>query len=172
MNKIAAEYKEKINFKFFNTPWGICLSAFSAKGLCALFLGEMRTVLEAELAGRFPEAELEEVDEVMAFDFQGWLLQPFDGMIDARGTPFQKKVWDAMREIPCGKTCSYKELAEQIGSPRSVRAVAGACAANPIAGIIPCHRVIRSDGGLSGYRWGKSIKEQLLKWEKSHAAKT
>lgn len=172
MSKIAAKYKEKINFKFFITPWGMCLYAFSCKGLCAIFLGENKRVLEAQLAGRFPEAEFEEVDEFIAFDFQGALLHPFNGILDARGTPFQKRVWDAMREIPFGKTCSYKELAKQIGSPGSVRAVAGACGANPIAGIIPCHRVIRSDGELSGYRWGKSIKEQLLKWEKSHAAKT
>jgi AraC family transcriptional regulator of adaptative response/methylated-DNA-[protein]-cysteine methyltransferase len=82
--------------------------------------------------------------------------------LDARGTDFQRKVWRALREIPAGATASYLDIANRIGSPKSVRAVAAACAANPIAIAIPCHRVVRSDGGLSGYRWGIERKRALL----------
>src|SRR5690606_1155579 len=85
--------------------------------------------------------------------------------LDVRGTAFQRRVWDALREIPAGKTASYSEIAERIGSPGAVRAVAGACAANALAVAIPCHRVVRTDGALSGYRWGVERKRALLEKE-------
>jgi len=89
--------------------------------------------------------------------------------LDVRGTAFQQRVWDALRAIPAGVTVSYTELAQRIGSPNAVRAVAGACAANPVAVAIPCHRVVRNDGGLSGYRWGIERKRTLIDREKNDA---
>jgi AraC family transcriptional regulator of adaptative response/methylated-DNA-[protein]-cysteine methyltransferase len=99
----------------------------------------------------------------------GFIETPSRGLdlpLDIQGTAFQQRVWQALRDIPAGATLSYTQVAERIGSPRSVRAVAGACAANAIAIAIPCHRVVRSDGGLSGYRWGIERKRALLEREK------
>lgn len=157
---------ELIKYKISNSSWGNCLTAYSGKGLCALFLGESSSELASALSARFPLAQCEWLESLPYVDF----MLPYEGALDLRGTPFQLQVWDALRQIPRGKTCSYRHIAEQLGRPRAVRAVAGACGANPIAGIIPCHRVIRTDGKLSGYRWGVQIKEQLLNWEQAHAA--
>nr|WP_020475900.1 methylated-DNA--[protein]-cysteine S-methyltransferase [Zavarzinella formosa] len=98
----------------------------------------------------------------------GFVSSPAKGLdlpLDIQGTAFQRKVWEALRKIPVGSTVTYAEIAEQIGHPKSVRAVAGACAANPVAVAIPCHRVIRTDGSLSGYRWGVERKRELLRCE-------
>jgi AraC family transcriptional regulator of adaptative response/methylated-DNA-[protein]-cysteine methyltransferase len=129
--------------------------------------------LKAELARRFPAAHIADGGNAMANELAGVCRQienpgsDFDMPLDIRGTPFQQRVWDALRQIPAGSTQSYSDIANSLGLPGSVRAVAGACAANPIAIVIPCHRVIRTDGGLSGYRWGIERKRALLAREKA-----
>ncbi|MNG00277.1 Bifunctional transcriptional activator/DNA repair enzyme Ada [compost metagenome] len=145
--------------------------AHCARGLCAILLGDEPEALLAELRQRFPRDELiggdAEVERLLA-QVVGFVEAPRLGLdlpLDVRGTAFQQRVWQALRAIPPGSTLSYAELAERIGSPKAVRAVAGACAANALAVAIPCHRVLRSDGGLSGYRWGVARKRALLERE-------
>jgi AraC family transcriptional regulator of adaptative response/methylated-DNA-[protein]-cysteine methyltransferase len=155
-----------VEYSVSDCSLGSVLVASSAKGVCAVLLGPSPAVLKQDLQQRFPDADLVETavtavhKKVVAF-----VDAPrgsFDVPLDARGTDFQRKVWRALREIPAGATASYLDIANRIGSPKSVRAVAAACAANPIAIAIPCHRVVRSDGGLSGYRWGIERKRALL----------
>ena len=146
---------------------GLCLVAQSERGVCAILPGESREALEAELLALFPGAQPsqdaafdERVAQVIAFldAPQGkWALP-----LDIRGTAFQQQVWQALRDIPAGSTLSYSELARKIGKPGAVRAVASACAANKLAVVIPCHRVVRGDGALAGYRWGVARKAALL----------
>jgi AraC family transcriptional regulator of adaptative response/methylated-DNA-[protein]-cysteine methyltransferase len=144
------------------------LVAATANGVCALFMGDDPDELAAELQGRFPKAVLTAGDEA----FEQWVSRVI-GLVEAprlgwnlpldlRGTAFQERVWQALREIPAGSTATYSEIAEKIGRPAAVRAVAGACAANLVAVAIPCHRVILAGGGLSGYRWGVERKRALL----------
>ncbi len=139
---------------------GPILAARSERGLCAILLGEDAA---ADLRARFPKATLVADDgkalaaAVEMADGKGVQLP-----LDIQGTAFQQRVWRALQAIPVGSTASYTEIAKKIGAPKSVRAVAGACAANPLAVAIPCHRVVRSDGGLSGYRWGVERKKALL----------
>ena len=150
---------------------GAILVAQSDKGICAISLGDDASALVRELQDRFPKAHL--VGDDPAFDalvahVVGFVEAPetgFDLPLDIRGTAFQQKVWQALRAIPAGKTLSYAELATAIGSPAAVRAVAGACAANTLAVAIPCHRIVRTDGSLSGYRWGVDRKQALLQAE-------
>ena len=126
-----------------------------------------------DLRNRFRKAEFTGGDadfEKIFTKVVGFVETPKLGLdlpLDIRGTAFQQRVWQALREIPPGSTASYSEVAQRIGSPKSVRAVAGACAANPIAVAIPCHRVVRTDGNLSGYRWGIARKLALLDREAS-----
>jgi len=149
------------------------LVADAGRGICAILLGDNGTGLKAELAGHFPAASLVEasggLDAALAWARR--LIEAPDRhthtQLDARGTAFQQRVWRALREIPAGSTMSYSQIAQRIGSPSSVRAVAGACAANALAVAIPCHRVVRADGALSGYRWGIARKSALLKREKA-----
>lgn len=157
--------KSTVEYSVSDCSLGSVLVASSNKGVCAVLLGASPTVLKQDLQ-RFPDADLMETAvtavhrKVIAFvDAPQARL---DVPLDARGTDFQRKVWRALREIPAGATASYLDIANRIGSPKSVRAVAAACAANPIAIAIPCHRVVRSDGGLSGYRWGIERKRALL----------
>jgi AraC family transcriptional regulator of adaptative response/methylated-DNA-[protein]-cysteine methyltransferase len=147
------------------------LVASSAQGVAAIILGDDPDVLVKEMQDRFPEAELigddRDYDAVVA-QVVGFVEAPGIGLdlpLDIRGTAFQQRVWQALRAIPAGETASYAEIAERIGAPNSTRAVASACAANKIAVAIPCHRVVRSDGGLSGYRWGVERKRALLDHE-------
>ncbi len=143
-----------------------------SSGVCAILLGDDPQKVIGELRAQFAGAVLTEddsgLDHLVAAVSKAvekpW--RPFDLPLDIRGTNFQKKVWAALREIPPGTTTSYAEVAQRIGAPRSLRAVAGACAANVLAVAIPCHRVLRTNGSLSGYRWGMERKRLLLEREK------
>ena len=147
---------------------GRCLVAQSERGVCAVLPGDNDAALLDDLRRRFPNAELREGDpdfcQQMAeiFAHLDDSRRPVSLPLDLRGTAFQLQVWQALRQIPAGETRSYRQVAEHIGQPRAVRAVAGACAANSLAVIVPCHRVVREDGALSGYRWGTARKAQLL----------
>ncbi|AOY01935.1 methylated-DNA--[protein]-cysteine S-methyltransferase [Jeongeupia sp. USM3] len=150
------------------SPLGAVLLAQSAQGVCAVLIGDEPAPLLDDLRRRFPTARIEAGDETTVAALAQVLAQVSQPQravalpLDARGTAFQQTVWQALRQIPPGETRSYAELARAIGAPASVRAVAGACAANPLAVVVPCHRVLRSDGGLSGYRWGVARKRALL----------
>lgn len=152
---------------------GSVLVASSAKGVCAMLMGDTPQIVLEDLQTRFPNADLNgndpEYDQLIGhiIQFVDFPHKEFDLPLDIQGTAFQQRVWQALREIPVGETASYGEIANKIGAPRSYRAVAQACGANNIALAIPCHRVVRSDGGLSGYRWGIERKKNLLKIEKS-----
>jgi AraC family transcriptional regulator of adaptative response/methylated-DNA-[protein]-cysteine methyltransferase len=147
---------------------GLCLVAASGRGVCAIFFGDSAPALRAELARRFPRARLADGDrafEATVARVVACVETPRLGLdlpLDVRGTAFQHRVWRALRDIPAGTTATYAEIARRIGAPRAVRAVAGACAANPVAVAIPCHRVVRNDGELAGYRWGLPRKRALL----------
>jgi AraC family transcriptional regulator of adaptative response/methylated-DNA-[protein]-cysteine methyltransferase len=142
--------------------------AASDKGIAAIWLGEDPEALVHQLEDQFPKATLVGGDrrfETVMAEVIGMVEAPEKGVnlpLDVRGTAFQHRVWQALCEIPVGTTTSYSEIAERIGMPKAVRAVAGACAANKIAVAIPCHRVVRSDGSLSGYRWGVERKRTLI----------
>ncbi|MDI6935086.1 bifunctional DNA-binding transcriptional regulator/O6-methylguanine-DNA methyltransferase Ada [Serratia sp. Se-PFBMAAmG] len=155
---------------------GICslgdiLVAQSEIGICAILLGDNAEKLLQDLQDKFPHAELIGGDaefEQLVARVVGFVEAPEIGLdlpLDIRGTAFQQRVWQALREIPVGATVSYADIAERIGSPKAVRAVAGACAANMLAVAIPCHRVVRNNGALSGYRWGIERKRALLNKE-------
>jgi len=147
---------------------GSVLVAATDLGVCAIFLGDDPDALARDLQDRFPNAQLIGGDqrfEALVAKVVGLVEAPGLGRelpFDIRGTAFQQRVWRALREIPPGTTASYTEIARRIGAPRAVRAVAGACAANPVAVAIPCHRVVRHDGKVSGYRWGVERKRALL----------
>jgi len=161
-----------IRFALGETSLGAILVAATEKGVCAIALGDDPDVLLRDLQDRFPKAELiggdrefeATVARVVAMVEQPGRRAP-ELPLDIRGTAFQQRVWAALRAIPAGATISYRELARRIGAPQAVRAVAGACAANTLAVAIPCHRVVRNDGALSGYRWGVARKKALLERE-------
>ncbi len=167
-----------IRYAVGRTPIGKVFLALSERGLCTLKLIGRRQVEEAldEVRRLFPRAELREAPRAL----QPILRQVnllLDGKktggkltLDMRGTPFQQRVWRALREIPSGTTCSYSELAARVGNLRAVRAVASACARNPVAILVPCHRVVRSDGSLGGYSGGLSFKKELLRRERALSA--
>lgn len=154
---------------------GMVLVAATGRGVCAILLGDRPEALMADLAAAFPKARLLERDARLAALLEQVLAlldDPGAGAglpLDIRGTAFQQRVWQALRLIAPGETVSYAELARRIGAPAAVRAVAGACAANRLAVAIPCHRVLRSDGGLAGYRWGTARKQDLLAREGARA---
>ena len=158
----------QIHFAVGRCSLGEILVAASTRGICAILLGDDADTLLRDLQDRFPQAALIGGDagfERKVAQVIGFVESPkagFDLPLDVQGTAFQQKVWQALRRIPSGKTMSYAEIARCIGTPKAVRAVAGACAANAIAVVIPCHRVVRSDGTLSGYRWGVARKRALL----------
>lgn len=152
---------------------GAILVAQSQRGVCAILLGDDPDALLRDLQDQFPKAELVGADhefEQLIAQVVGFIEAPALGLnlpLDLRGTAFQERVWQALRDIPVGSTASYAQIAAQIGAPKSFRAVAQACGANSLAVAIPCHRVVRSDGELSGYRWGVERKRQLLEREQS-----
>ncbi len=162
-----------IRFAIGACSLGAILVAATGKGICCILIGDDADALARDLQDRFPAANLEGADasfaEVVA-KVVGLVEAPRLGLdlpLDLRGTVFQQRVWDALRQVPAGSTLSYTELAERIGLPTGARAVAGACAANPVAVAIPCHRVVRTDGALSGYRWGVERKSALLARERN-----
>jgi AraC family transcriptional regulator of adaptative response/methylated-DNA-[protein]-cysteine methyltransferase len=161
----------EIRFAIGECSLGSILVARSERGVCAILLGDDPDALARDLQDKFPRATLIGGDagfEELVAKVVGLVEAPGLGLdlpLDVRGTAFQQRVWQALREIPAGATVSYSELAGRIGSPKAVRAVAHACAANPLAVAIPCHRVVRNDGGLSGYRWGVERKRALLQRE-------
>ena len=161
----------QIRFAVGECSLGSILVARSDRGVCAILLGDDPDALARTLQDRFPRADLIGGDadfEDLVARVVGLVEAPRLGLdlpLDVRGTAFQQRVWRALREIPPGSTASYREIAERIGAPRAVRAVAQACAANPLAVAIPCHRVVRSDGGVAGYRWGVERKRALLQRE-------
>jgi AraC family transcriptional regulator of adaptative response/methylated-DNA-[protein]-cysteine methyltransferase len=165
-----------IRFAVGQSSLGAVLVAQSGRGVCAISLGDDPEALVHELQDRFPKANLIGADrdfEKLVARVVGLVESPGTGLdlpLDLRGSVFQMRVWRALREIPAGSTASYAQIARRIGEPKAVRAVAGACAANPVAIAIPCHRVVRSDGGLSGYRWGVERKRRLLQRERAPAA--
>lgn len=167
---------EEIKFAIGQTSLGAMLVASSRKGVASILLGDDPDELLRDLQDRFPKASLIGADreyEALISRVVGFVENPGIGLdlpLDVRGTAFQQRVWKALREIPVGATVSYAEIARRIGSPNAVRAVAGACAANNLAVAIPCHRVVRNDGALSGYAWGVDRKRALLDREAAQAA--
>lgn len=159
---------ERIRFAIGECSLGSILVAQSARGLCAVLLGDDPEALARDLQDRFPKAELlggdPDFERIVAM-VVGFIEAPSLGLdlpLDIRGTAFQCRVWNALRSVPAGSTVSYTELARRIGAPKAVRAVAKACAANALAVAIPCHRVVRQDASLAGYRWGVERKRELL----------
>ena len=150
---------------------GQVLVARSAKGVCAILIGDDRNELKADLAARFPEATLAANEPVVRDDLAKvirFVDQPTEGlrlMLDMRGSPLQRRVWEKLRAIPMGRTVTFTELARWISPLATPRVVAGACAANPIALAIPCHRVVRSNGDLADYCWGIERKRELIRRE-------
>lgn len=165
-----------IRFAVAATSLGALLVAQSPRGICAISLGDDAEHLVHDLQDRFPHAELVGDDPAFArtvAQVVGFVEAPAIGLelpLDIRGTAFQQRVWQALREIPSGVTLSYTELAQRLGVPNAVRAVASACAANVLAVAVPCHRVVRQDGNLSGYRWGVARKRALLARERGDVA--
>jgi AraC family transcriptional regulator of adaptative response/methylated-DNA-[protein]-cysteine methyltransferase len=159
---------EEIRFAVAQTSLGSILVASSSKGVAAILLGDDPDRLVRDLQDRFPKAKLIGADkdyEALVAKVVSFVEAPGIGLdlpLDVRGTVFQQRVWQALREIQPGQTASYSEIAQKIGAPAAVRAVAGACAANNLAVAIPCHRVVRVDGSLSGYAWGIERKQALL----------
>jgi AraC family transcriptional regulator of adaptative response/methylated-DNA-[protein]-cysteine methyltransferase len=157
-----------IRFALGQCSLGAILVAATERGVCAISLGDDPEALLRELQDRFPKAELIGGDrdfEKLVAKVVGLVERPAQGAdlpLDIRGTAFQQRVWAALARVPAGQTLSYSELAKRVGAPSAVRAVAGACAANKLAVAIPCHRVLRTDGALSGYRWGIARKRALL----------
>ena len=161
-----------IRFAVGECTLGAILVAASERGVCAILLGDDPNALARDLQDRFPRATLIGGDrkfERLVAKVVGFVEAPARGLdlpLDVRGTAFQQRVWQALQKIPVASTATYSEIAKRIGAPKAVRAVAGACAANALAVAIPCHRVVRNDGGLAGYRWGVERKRALLERER------
>jgi len=167
----AGGHSATIRFAVGQCSLGAILVAQSQRGICAILLGDDPDQLLRQLQDKFPKAQLLGGDgefEKMVAQVVGFVEAPALGLnlpLDVQGTAFQERVWQALREIPPGATVSYAQVAERIGAPKAVRAVAQACGANQLAVAIPCHRVVRRDGDISGYRWGVERKRELLRRE-------
>jgi AraC family transcriptional regulator of adaptative response/methylated-DNA-[protein]-cysteine methyltransferase len=159
-----------IRFTTVDTALGTVLVAATDRGLCSVTIGATGAGLEAGLRREFPAAPIERADDELRA-WAGAVVARLAGdeaerlPLDVRGTAFQWQVWNALQQIPRGTTRSYAEIARGLGRPTAARAVARACASNPVALVIPCHRVVREDGGLGGYRWGIERKRELLESE-------
>jgi AraC family transcriptional regulator of adaptative response/methylated-DNA-[protein]-cysteine methyltransferase len=166
---------EQIRWSIADTALGQALVATTSRGICMIELGDDVAQLEAQLRAEFPKAQLERVDSGRDEFLAPRLRAVADALagkqaqvpVDLIGTAFQKKVWDALMKIPRGQTRSYADIARQIGHPRATRAVANACGHNRLAVVVPCHRVVRGDGSLGGYRWGVPLKQQVLERERA-----
>jgi len=169
---------EHIRYTSVETPVGTVLAASTARGVCSIRIGDDEELLAKVLMEEFPSALIERDDDGLlnvASVLAGAVRGEDDASVlplDLSGTAFQIRVWEALRTIAAGETRTYSDVANQIGSPRAIRAVASACAANRVALAVPCHRVIRRDGSLGGYRWGLPVKEALLLAEGSHRDNT
>ena len=161
----------KIGYAVAKSPLGKVLIGATERGVSAVYLGESEGALLAELREEYPRAEIAPATD----SFQKWvreIVQRIDGKqprmelpLDLQATAFQRRVWQELQRIPRGRTRTYSQVARSLGQPKAVRAVARACATNPVSVVVPCHRVIREDGTLAGYRWGLSRKERLLAQE-------
>lgn len=176
--EIATTSDPVVCYTVFACPLGRLLLAATEQGVCAICIGDDDAALAADLTGIYPAAAIRRDDAGLA-DWAGALLRHLDGRkpslnlpIDVRATPFQRRVWQELAAIPPGRTRSYSEVARLLGRPTAARAVARACATNPVAVLIPCHRVVREGGGLGGYRWGLERKKSLLKAERAAAGLT
>ena len=164
----ASDAGEVIRFAVGRCWLGMILAAATEKGLCAILLGDDSDALVADLRERFPEARLTDGGETfkpLMTKIIAFIEAPAHGLdlpLDPQGTAFHRRVWQALRGIPAGSTASYTEVATRIGAPKEAYAVAEACAANALAVAIPCHRVVRKNGALAGYRWGVKRKRALL----------
>lgn len=159
-----------ISAGIFPTPLGQMAIAASPRGVCLVSISDDVAALREELSSAVPLASLEPDDRLNAWAGEIGRRATGDASaldipLDTSGTPFQERVWAELHRIPFGETCSYQQLAERIGQPTAVRAVAAACASNRVAILIPCHRVVRTDGALGGYRWGVERKQALLRAE-------
>lgn len=166
---------DRLSFATWSSSIGTVLAAATDSGLAAVLIGGSETELRDDLDRRFPHAAVTAAGVELRSAI-GAILQaiedptlPVHVSLDLRGTPFQQRVWSALRDIPAGETRTYQQIAEAIGAPRASRAVAAACAANSVAVLVPCHRVVRSDGSLGGYRWGLERKRALLARERGCA---
>src|SRR4051812_35165968 len=163
---------ERIQFGIVDSPLGRILAAYTERGVCSVKLGADDRALERDFRSEFPGADISSAGPAI-HEWITAIVQSIAGgdisdiPIDARGTAFQWRVWKELQRIPRGTTLSYSDVARRIGNPKAVRAVAHACATNPVALVIPCHRVVREDGSLGGYRWGLERKEALLDLEQS-----
>lgn len=164
---------QKIQFSIVDSPLGRLLAAYTERGVCSVKIGDDDRRLEAEFRDEFPTAEIHRAGSTV-HEWIATIVRSIDTgeptsaiPVDARGTAFQWRVWHELQRIPRGTTLSYRQLAERIGKPAAVRAVGRACATNPVALVIPCHRVVREDGELGGYRWGVERKRDLLDREQA-----
>jgi AraC family transcriptional regulator, regulatory protein of adaptative response / methylated-DNA-[protein]-cysteine methyltransferase len=168
----------KLAYTIAKSPMGKVLVAATEKGVSAVYLGEVEHKLIGELREEYPQAEIAPAKE----SYQRWvgeIVRQLEGKpsslelpLDVQGTAFQRRVWQELQRIPRGTTRTYTQVAQALGHPKAVRAVARACATNPVSIVVPCHRVIRGDGNLAGYRWGLSRKEQLLSAERTGGKKS
>lgn len=168
---------EDVRFAIRKSPLDLLLVAATDRGVCMIALGDDEGVLSRALEAEFPGASLSR-DEAGLGAFVEPIVRHLSGKLphlslplDVRATAFQRRVWQELQRIPAGSTASYKDVAARIGNPKAVRAVANACAANPVPLVVPCHRVVRDDGQVGGYRWGTKRKQALLARESREAAK-
>jgi AraC family transcriptional regulator, regulatory protein of adaptative response / methylated-DNA-[protein]-cysteine methyltransferase len=159
---------EKIGYQVGECILGALLVATSQQGICAILLGDEAAPLVRDLHRRFPRAELDRITTRNFARVAGFIASPLgelDLPLDPRGSDFERRVWDALRQIPAGRLETYGEIARRLGAPRAAKEVGEACAANALAVAVPCHRVVRRDGSLAGYRWGAKRKLALLRLE-------
>ena len=170
---MSAARTQPLTWSIIDTPVGAVIGVATAKGLCRVLVGANQRAVTREFRAAYPDAELIRDDAAMRSSMRALAAitrgkSAAQIVTDVDGTPFQESVWRALNRIPKGQTRSYGEIAKAIRQPKAARAVASACASNPIALVVPCHRVIHADGTVSGYAWGVDVKRALLDVEGSH----